>query len=294
MPTLRQWEYFVSAADHGSFTIAAERLHVSQPGLSQQIRVLEHELGSAVFERLTRGIRLTPLGRTVLPHARAIAADARRAEAAAAAAVGAAKGSLDVVTISSIGLGVLPAVLEAWGREHPDVDIDLIEHHTVDAVVAGMHAGEGDVAIAPMPRSWDGPQQLIGREEFVVVAHREHPLADRESARMQEFAGDRWVQFAEEHGLAGVLERFASEADFTPSVAMRTSQTAAVPRYAAAGVGVALVPGNILDGGFTGSAIRLDPPRTRAVRAFTRAEPDPLVGAFVQTALRHADLRGVR
>jgi DNA-binding transcriptional LysR family regulator len=70
MPTLRQMEYWVAAVEEGSFRRAARRMHVSQPSLSQQVRVLEAELGGKLLERLPNGIRLTPAGKEFLPHAR--------------------------------------------------------------------------------------------------------------------------------------------------------------------------------------------------------------------------------
>src|SRR5258705_3655754 len=81
--SLRQLEYFVAVVDAGSFTRAAELLHVSQPGLSHQIQAMERELGGPLLERLPRKVRLTPAGRTVLPHARASLAHAERVSSAA-------------------------------------------------------------------------------------------------------------------------------------------------------------------------------------------------------------------
>lgn len=292
MVTVRQWEYLLRVVDLGSFTAAADELGVTQPGLSQQIRALERELGGRLLDRLPRGVALTPLGRAVLPPARAVVADAQRALAAASAVLAAQAGTIDVVTITSLGLGVLPGVLEVWLQEHPGASVTVIEHQSVDAVVAAMSAGAGDVALAPMPRAWDGPSRLIGREEFVVVAGADHPLAGRSSVDLASLADEPWVHFTPEHGLAGVLNRYAAEAGFTPRVALRTPQTAAVPRFAAAGVGLGLVPRNILDAGFRGAVLPLDPARTRAVRAFTRADPDPLVAAFIETVAAHADLSG--
>lgn len=292
MPTLRQWEYVVAVSEHGSFSAAADELRVSQPGLSQQVRVLERELGGPVFERLPRALLLTPLGRAILPHARSIVADAQRAVDAASSVASASAGSVDVVTITSIGLGVLPGVLENWLNAHPGTSVNLIEHKSVDAVAAAMNDGAGDVAVSPMPRSWSGPHWLIGREEFVVVTSVGHRLARRGPISLADLADESWVQFTPEHGLAGVLDRYAAAAGFAPRVAMRTPQTAAVPRFAAAGVGVALVPKNILDNGFTGEVLPLHDVPTRAVRAFTRFTPDALTSAFIDTVLSHANLAG--
>lgn len=292
MPTLRQWEYVVRIADEGSFTAAADELRVSQPGLSQQIRVLEAELGGALFDRLPRSVVPTPLGRAVLPHARALVAESRRAADAAHRVLAAAHGSVEVVTVTSIGIGVLPGVLKVWLQEHPGTSVTVIEHRTVDTLVAALLAGEGDLAVAPIPRSWPGPQRLVGREEFVVAARRGHPLAGHGPVRLEDLSREPWVQFTPEHGLSGVLDAAAAGAGFSPRVALRTPQTAAAPRFAAAGVGVALVPGNVLDAGFTGEVLRLAPARTRAVRAATRSAPGPLVAAFIDTVVAHADLAG--
>jgi DNA-binding transcriptional LysR family regulator len=80
--SLRQLEYFIAVVDEGSFTGAAARLHVSQPGLSHQILALERAFGGPLLERLNRGVRLTPAGRIALPHARASLAHAERARQA--------------------------------------------------------------------------------------------------------------------------------------------------------------------------------------------------------------------
>ncbi|WP_244296113.1 LysR family transcriptional regulator substrate-binding protein [Pseudoclavibacter terrae] len=201
---------------------------------------------------------------------------------------------LEVATITSIGLGVMPGVLEAWFRGHPATSVNLLEHQTVDAVVASMNAGGADVAITPMPAAWDGPSVTVGQEEFVVISERHHALAGRGSVRMAELAGDPWVHYTADHGLAGVLDHYAAEAGFEPVVAIRTPQVASVPRYAAAGVGLGLVPSNILDTGFHGAQLRLDPPRTRLISAYTRSEPDPLVAAFMQTFAEQANLGTTR
>lgn len=292
MATLRQWQYVVRVAERGSFTAAAEELFVSQPGLSQQIRALEQQLGDPLFDRLPRSVVLTPLGRAVLPHARAIIANARRAEEAAAEVIARRAGTLEVATITSIGYGVLPGVLDVWLHAHPDTRITVSEYLSVDELVAAMHAGVGDVAVSPMPRSWDGPHRLVGREEFVIVTRARHPLATTDRVDLADLAAEQWVQFSPDHGLAPVLDRYAAEAGFAPRIAMRTPQTAAVPRFAAAGVGVALVPANIVDKGFSGEILRLHPPRTRAVRCFTRPDPGSLITAFMDTVVGSADLAG--
>jgi DNA-binding transcriptional LysR family regulator len=168
--SLRQLEYFVAVADEGSFTTAAARLHVSQPGLSHQIQALERQLGGPLLERLPRGVRLTPAGRTALPHARASLAHAERATSAALRASGADAGELHVGTLYSISVGVLPAALRAWRRTYPDVQVRLVEFRHTNDLIAAMEAGQADLAVGPTPPAWDGPVREIGAEEFVLAA----------------------------------------------------------------------------------------------------------------------------
>src|SRR2546430_10621569 len=155
--TLRQLEYFVAVVDEGSFTRAAEILHVTQPGLSHQFQALERELGGPLLERLPRKVRLTPAGRASLPHARASIAHAERATFAARRASGVTTGELHVATLYSISVGVLPAALRSWRRDYPELRVRLVEfRHTTD-LVAAMEAGQADRPPGPPPPGGGGP-----------------------------------------------------------------------------------------------------------------------------------------
>src|SRR3954468_20944060 len=169
MATLRQLEYLVTVVDQGSFTRAAEILHVTQPALSHQIRALERSSGGPLLERLPRTVRLTPTGRAMLLHARAALADAERASCAARQAAGLEVGELQIATLYSITLGVLPAALRRWRQAYPGVGIRLFEHRHTDELVEAMSAGQADLAIGPEPIDWPGELHPLGSEDFVVV-----------------------------------------------------------------------------------------------------------------------------
>lgn len=283
MASLRQLEYLVTVVDEGSFTRAAELLHVTQPALSHQIRALERDSGGALLERLPRSVRLTPMGRAVLPHARATLADAERARCAARQASGLEIGELHLATLHSVSLGVLPAVLRAWRRRCAGVHIRLFEHRHTDELHAAMLAGQADLAIGPPPADWQGPLWTLGTEEFVVVDPDALPGAT--TVELGALAERSWVHYAPGHGLADVLDQACAAAGFRPSAAVRTEQTAAAPILAAAGLGPALVPSNILPPSFDGPVLRPEPPITRPLAAYTRSGPDPLTAAFVETLL---------
>lgn len=288
MMTLRQLEYLVAIVDEGSFTRAAELLHVTQPALSHQVRALERETGGPLLERLPRSVRLTPMGRAMLPHARAALADTERARSAARRVGGLDCGELRVATLYSLSLGVLPTVVRSWRRAHPDVTVRLFEHRHTAELHDAMLAGQADVGVGPMVAGWDGPVRELGVEEFVVVLAadgRERKAGRVDLATLTDLP---WVHYAPGNGLAEVVDRSCAAAGFTPRVAVRTEQTAAVPRLAAAGLGPALVPANILPGDFDGRVLRPDPPVRRPLVACIRGRPDPLTTAFLDILAREA------
>jgi len=280
--SLRQLEYFVTVVDEGSFTGAAELLGVSQPGLSHQIQALETELGGPLLERLPRKIRLTPAGRTALPHARASLAHAERASSAARRASGVETGELHVGTLYSISTGVLPVALRTWRRSYPELQVHLVEFPHTNELIAAMEAGQADVAVGPTPPGWEGPCRTIGAEEFVIAAAPgELPYPDGTRVPLAELAGQEWVHYTARSGLSDILNRASEQAGFTPRLSVRTEQSPSALSMARAGVGLALVPGNIVPRDFDGILLRPDPPVLRPLAVYTRVRPDPITAAFV-------------
>ncbi|GHF67086.1 LysR family transcriptional regulator [Streptomyces mashuensis] len=297
MITLRQLEYLVSVVEEGSLTRAAERLYVTQPALSHQLRALERSIGGPLLERLPRSVRLTPMGRALLPHARAALDSVRQGQAAARQAAGAEAGELRIATLHSVSLGVLPPALRVWRRRHPGVRVHLVEHRNSGELAAAMGEGRADIAVGPPPVGWEGPVCVLGVEEFLVVLAAEEPgpatahgdggppriglagLADRE-----------WVHYGPGNGLAVVVDDACAAAGFRPRAAVRTEQTASAPVLAAAGLGPALVPANIVPVAFGGRLFRPDPPVQRVLAAYTRIRPDPLTDAFIDLLQREASM----
>jgi DNA-binding transcriptional LysR family regulator len=286
--SLRQLEYFVTVVDEGSFTTAAARLHVSQPGLSHQIQALERQLGGPLLERLPRGVRLTPAGRTALPHARASIAHAERAAAAAQRASGIDAGELHVGTLFSISVGVLPPALATWRRRYPDVQVRLVEFRHTNDLIAAMEAGQADVAVGPVPPGWEGPVREIGVEEFVVAAAPGTQLPGTgKTVSLAGLADRDWVHFTPPSGLADVLDAACAAAGFTPRAAVRTEQAPSALNLAHAGLGVTLLPGNVVPAAFGGVLRRPDPPVRRPLAAYTRVRPDPITAVFLDAICHH-------
>ncbi|MEA2404231.1 MAG: hypothetical protein QOE08_878 [Thermoleophilaceae bacterium] len=288
--TLRQMEYLLTVVDEGSFTRAAERLFVSQPALSHQVKALEESVGGALLERLPHSIQLTPLGRAFLPHATAAVNEAGDAMRAARAVGQLEAGALKIGTLHSIALGVVPAAIRAWRLSNPEVSFELYEYVNIEQLAEQMRLGVADVAVGPPPHGWEGPVRSLGYEELVLVVAVDDPLLEggRRKITLDRLADRPWTLYAADNGLSPVVIEACAAAGFTPRAAVHTHHTATAVQLAAAGLGPALVPENVVEPGFAGALLRPDPPVRRELAAFSRANPSPLVTAFTDVLAEHA------
>lgn len=290
MSTLRQLAYFVAVAEEGSFTRAAARMHVAQPSLSQQVRALERELGGELIERLPRRIRLTAAGRAMLPHATAAVRSAARARSAARSALALETGEIEIGTVRSIAVGLLPDLVQRWRARHPGTVVRLNEFGHRHLTEESVRAGESDIGIGPPPLDWHGPVEHLGWEELVIVLPSDDPLADARALPLRALAHREWVMFERGHGLHDLLLAgwTATATPLHPRQAVVTSQVETAARLAAAGVGPAFVPRNTLPADLRGAVLSVDPPLGRELTVFTRGDWSPLARAFV-ALMREAD-----
>lgn len=279
----RQLACFIAVVEEGSFTRAARRIGITQPSLSEHIRALEREIAGPVLERLPRGVALTPAGRSLLPEARTAVRAVERGRRAARATLALEAGDLEIATVLSMAVGLLPRFIRVWHERYPDIGIRLQEFRHRSLLEEAVEQGVADLAIGPLPlRTWEGPLERLSWEEFVLIAPPGDPLADRGSVALEELVDRQWVLYHPDHGLAGILEEVCRRAGFVPRGTVRTSQAEGAARLASAGIGFALVPDNIVLPGIEGSVLRIRPPLIREVAAYARAEWSPAAAAFVE------------
>lgn len=290
--TLRQFEYLIAVAEEHSFTRAAQRLLVSQPALSHQVKALENAVGGPLLDRRGRTVELTALGAAFLPHAVASVDASAEAVRAARAAGRLRAGELRLATLQSIALGIIPPAIRAWRRAHPRVRVRIREFITIELLATEMLHGGADIAVGPEPPSWNGPYRSLGPEDFLVVL----PFEDAEltgapqTIDLRRLADRPWVLYAPDVGLSPVVTAACSAAGFTPRASVRTHHTATAVELAAAGLGPALVPGSVIGPGFRRCTVRPDPPIRRELVAFTRPYVSPPASAFIETLSAHATL----
>ncbi|MFB7354942.1 LysR substrate-binding domain-containing protein [Streptomyces gardneri] len=179
----RDLRYFLAVAEELHFTRAAERLYVSQPALSKQIRALERQLGAPLFDRDRRGVALTPVGTALLPHARAALAAWEEGREAVRRAREAADGTLVVGMSTSPGRGgLLPAIRSRFTEAHPSARLKL-RQVAWDDPTAGLAEGRSDVAFVWLPLAGADRFRwvVVATEPRLVALPAAHPLAARES-----------------------------------------------------------------------------------------------------------------
>jgi DNA-binding transcriptional LysR family regulator len=241
----RQLEYFVAVAEELNFTKAAQRLFAVQSTVSAGIRSLERELGAPLFERSTKQVSLTPAGAAGLPEARAAIEAVDRVHTAVAQTTEGLRGRLRVGIFTNIEFVDLPAVFSEFHRRHPLVDVQLGASPSGSTGLADdVRRGRVDAAFMGLPlHDLAGFHVLtLSRSGFVAVVPAEHRFAGRESVSLGELAGERWVDAPEGFGNRIALERGLAAARLTRVVTTETADLGEIPRFVAAGLGVAVVP----------------------------------------------------
>ena len=245
---LRQLEYFVAVAEERNFTRAAERVHISQSGVSAQIRRLERELGAELFDRSARTATLTAAGRAALDHARAALAAAAAVGQAVGEVTGLMRGRLVVGMVIGCTVTPLFEALSAFHRAHPGVEISLLEDNS-DRLVEAVRLGTVDVALVGTATAPEGLEALtIISERLVVVVPEGHPLSSRRRIALRDVAAHPIVCMPPGTGLRTVFDGACAAKDLRPVIALQASAADAVADLAARGLGVAVLSASMASG----------------------------------------------
>nr|MBA2348493.1 LysR family transcriptional regulator [Solirubrobacterales bacterium] len=286
---LRHLRYFVAVAEELHFHRAAERLHISQPPLSQQIRALEAELDVLLLERNRRSVSLTPAGSVFLHEARAILDAVEAATEAARSAARGESGRLAIGFVGSAMHGALPGVLREHRLTHPNVALALTELPTAGQLEA-LASGRIDVGVLRPPVREPGLAfATIQTEPFVVALPSDHRLATQEEVALADLVEEPFVLLSrrEAPGLHLSLAEAMSAAGGVPRVVQEAREMQTVVGLVAAGLGVSLVPASVGDDAHHGVAYRPVAGTAPVVELALAWRPDalsPVVEAFLVTA----------
>jgi DNA-binding transcriptional LysR family regulator len=242
---VRHLRYFVAVAEERHFGRAAQRLHMAQPPLSQQIRQLEADLGVTLLERTTRKVELTEAGATYLDHARQILAAlddaARHARLVAAGSVG----HLTIGCVGSATASLLPGLSRRLAAELPGVEFAFRGEMLVPDQTEALRTGSIDIALLRPPvTDRTLAVELLREDRLVLAAPTDHPLAARTAIDIADLADtDLIVHSADRQAVMyGVVQRLLRDAGVRPRIRSQAGETSTLVTLVAGGLGVAIVP----------------------------------------------------
>ncbi len=243
---------FVTVADSGSFSQAAERLFITQPAISKRVASLETDLGVALFDRIGRGIQLTEAGERFLISARRILDDIAVSREEVHSLSAAVSGRLRLATSHHVGIHRLPPILKSFTQAHPDVELDLL---FMDSELAceGVAQGNIELAVVTLPDNLHSnlATQLVWPDPLGIVCARDHPLAMTGSKSRPitavELTAHNAVLPARGTVTRDILLRALQPFHVTVETSLETNYLETIKMMVSVGLGWSALPVNMLD-----------------------------------------------
>jgi DNA-binding transcriptional LysR family regulator len=287
---MRQLRYLVALAEERNFTRAAEREHIAQPALSQQVRKLEQTVGMALVERTTRHVAMTDAGNLLVARARRILAEVDAANAELQGLAGVQTGHVTIGAIHTMGPVDVALALAIFHGRHPRVELTVREEASED-LAEMLRIDQLDLAFLSVTERIESHGlalvQLVS-EELVVVLPNDHRLARRRRIRMAELSGEQFISFRPGARLRELLFAAGEHAGFVPQVTLESNESGRIRRLVARGMGVAILPRSDAEapGAETTLAALVDPPLHRDITLAWREDRrhSPAAAEFMRLA----------
>jgi DNA-binding transcriptional LysR family regulator len=248
MLDLRRLRVLAEVARQGSFSAAADVLHLSQSAVSQQVATLEREVGMPLLERTNEGPKLTDAGRGAVGHAEAAIARLDEAEHELAAIAGLEGGELRIASFPTASATLLTEALARFSDAHPQVRLSVIEGEP-EQTLPMLRAAEVDVSVVfdypflpAKLEDRDVEMELLLTESMYVALPNGHPLADRDCVPMNELADEAWLCGTRPSSCSQAVVDACRAAGFEPRIAFESDEYAVLQGYVAAGLGYTLLP----------------------------------------------------
>jgi LysR family transcriptional regulator, transcription activator of glutamate synthase operon len=257
----------VVLSEEGHFTRAAERLHIAQPALSQQIRKLESEVGLALVDRTTRRVHITEAGALLVSYARVMLRAADDATAALEQLAGVEAGQLRIGASQALGPLDLAAVLARFHRRFPRVELSVHEDLSFQ-LADGLQRDALDLAFLTLDQSRTPMLEShpVAADTLVCVLAPDHPLAGRKSLNLDQLRDQRFAMFRGGATIRGLVEEAAREQGMELDIAFETNSVLKLKSLVSAGLAVAVLPQSDAHGpGPAVASVRLSRPALQHV-----------------------------
>ncbi len=248
---LRQLATFIAVAEEGSFTRAADRLHVVQSAVSAAVRNLERELGASLFDRSTHSVKLTDAGRALLPDARATLAAAQAARDAVDQARGGLRGTVVLGTMQAQGMRAidLAGVLGTFRSEHPAVEVQIRHVGGSQEMARDVLEGRLDLAFVALPGN--GPPGValtpLASEPIMLAVPAGHPLARRTGIEIHVLQDETLVDLPAGWGIRMAVDRAFAAAGVTRTIAYEVNDTATMIEFIRNGLAIGMLPRSLVE-----------------------------------------------
>jgi DNA-binding transcriptional LysR family regulator len=247
---LRQLAVFVAVAEEGSFTRAADRLHVVQSAVSATVRNLERELDARLFDRSTHKVALSDAGRALLPEARATVAAAAAARDAVDAVRGGVRGTIVLGTMQAQGMRAIDVagVLAEFRSEHPGIEVQIRQGSSLE-MTAKITEGQLDLAFVALPdQRFPGVELIpLASEPIMLAVPTDHPLAARTRVELAALGAETIIDFPHGWGIRMANDRAFAAAGVARSIAYEVNDTASVIGFIRHGLAIGLLPASLVN-----------------------------------------------
>lgn len=291
---LEQLRAFVTVAQLGNFTRAAQHLHLAQPSLSRQISTLEQSLGAELFHRARAGSTLTVAGESLLPLARRMLADAASVRRELDELAGLRRGRVRLGATPTLCISLVAEVLSVFHAAHPGIELHITERGS-RGLLDDLAGGELDLALITTSDAASAERftvtPLLVEELVVISSSSAPPLTTRRSIGLNDVAVLPQVVFSSTYDLRATTDAAFAAAGLTPHTVIEGAEMDAVLRFVERGIGVAIVPAMVLIERSGLRSVRLSDPtltRTISVARVTDMAPTTAVEVMQQTIVRTA------
>lgn len=289
MIELRHLHYFIAVAEELHFSRAAERLHISQPPLSQQIRALEEQLGVKLFERTKRQVQLTEAGEVFLERSYLLLEQLEQAIEVTQRIGRGEVGRLAIAFVDSATYTVLPDILSVFREQFPAVELRLHEMTTAQQIQA-LHLKQVDIGIVRSAIREPGLSvECLLQESLVLALPQTHPLCAHNKVSLSTLASESFILFPAKLGpvFYEQIIDMCQQAGFRPKVAQEAVQMQTIIGLVAAGLGIAFVPTsmqNFYRSGVVYRPLQEQTPSSGLHLAWRQHDSSPVIRAFLNLA----------